>query len=219
MTSLLVAGTPALATGHVPENLHAGPLANSPYLNELVQPGCRRQLNPAKPWAADPAKEHNHCDGLSNQPQSRAGCSMPPASATAAPASTDRRLPMTEEERGRITPRQPPQTIAFPPEVDISNCIRLGAELHAAIRPGVAIVIADLTLTEFCDSAGVGVLVKAWKEAQVTGTDLRIVMPAGNVRRILQITGTDKVLRIYPRIGAALADDELAAGSGQPGTV
>lgn len=50
-----------------------------------------------------------------------------------------------------VSPLVVPEIVVFPHEVDINNADRLGNELRAALRPGAAVIIADLTLTEFCD--------------------------------------------------------------------
>jgi anti-anti-sigma factor len=102
---------------------------------------------------------------------------------------------------GEISPR----IVVFPGEVDIHNAARLGAILRRAMRHGAAVVIADLTLTDFMDSAGLRSLILAWKEAQRRGVEFRVVVPSPQVLRILQVTGVDKVLTVLPDTGAALA--------------
>ena len=59
-----------------------------------------------------------------------------------------------DARHGTVSPLVIPEIVAFPPEVDINNAACFGVELLAALRPGVAVVIADMTLTEFCDSSG-----------------------------------------------------------------
>ncbi len=43
-----------------------------------------------------------------------------------------------------------------------------------------------MTRTQFCDSAGLGVLVRAHKQALAEGGELRLVMPADGDEAVLQ---------------------------------
>ena len=104
-----------------------------------------------------------------------------------------------------VTPLVVPEIVTFPPEIDISNAARLGAELLAAFRPGVAVVIADMTLTDFCDSSGILQLMIANEQAKGGLAQLRVVAARGGVLRVLQVTGADQVLDVYPSLHAALA--------------
>ena len=105
-----------------------------------------------------------------------------------------------------ISPLVVPEIVVFPPEVDISNAAYYGVELLAAFRPGVAVVIADMTLTEFCESSGIRHLLIANRRAKRSLAQLRVVVTSDAVRRVLQVTGVDQVLDIRPSMGHALAD-------------
>ena len=48
-----------------------------------------------------------------------------------------------------------PAVVVLPDEIDFLNADSVGERLAAALVPGVAVVIADLTVTVFCDCAGV----------------------------------------------------------------
>ena len=65
-------------------------------------------------------------------------------------------------EREQVVPAVPvtPKVITLPTETDLSNTKRIGADLMAALAPGV-IVVADLSGTSFCDSSGVRTLALA----------------------------------------------------------
>ena len=109
--------------------------------------------------------------------------------------------------RGRpitVIPFVVPEIVVFPPEIDISNAACFGAELLAAFRPGAAVVIADMTLTDFCDSSGIRQLLIANDRAKRSLAQLRVVVSSDAVRRVLHVTGVDQVLDIRPSIGAAL---------------
>jgi anti-sigma B factor antagonist len=97
-----------------------------------------------------------------------------------------------------------PEIVSLPEEIDITNADSCGDELRAAIRPGVAVVIADLTRTAFCDSQGMRQLVLAQDRATEAGAELRLAIASPAVLRALKITGLDQLLRIYPSMQAAL---------------
>jgi anti-sigma B factor antagonist len=109
-----------------------------------------------------------------------------------------------DDHLGTVRPLVVPEIIALPPEIDITNADRVGAELRAAFRPGVAVVIADLTPTTFCDSAAARNLLLAHDKASESHAELRLAIPSAAVLRTLQILGLDRILRIYPSLEAAL---------------
>jgi anti-sigma B factor antagonist len=105
-----------------------------------------------------------------------------------------------------VSPLVVPEIVTVPAEVDISNSARLGAELLAALRPGVSVVIADMSRTAFCDSSGIRHLLIANDRAKKNLAQLRVVVAAEQVLRVLGVTGVDEVLDIYPSLQEALAD-------------
>jgi STAS domain len=65
-----------------------------------------------------------------------------------------------------------------PGEIDITNAGQpRAALLHAAGRPGPA-VVADMTRTRFCDSAGLHALIGAHRRARTEGCQVRLRSPA-----------------------------------------
>jgi|SRR6266481_3711591 len=118
-----------------------------------------------------------------------------------------------DARHGTVSPLVIPEIVAFPPEVDINNAACFGVELLAALRPGVAVVIADMTLTEFCDSSGMRHLLIANHRAKRSLAQLRVVVTADAVRRVLHVTGVDKVLDIYPSLHEAMAGNARISGA------
>jgi anti-anti-sigma factor len=98
-----------------------------------------------------------------------------------------------------------PAVVVLPDEIDILSAGSVGERLMAAIVPGVAVVIADLTGTTFCDCAGVNTLLLASRKARASNAELRLVVRSRVVLRILELLGTDQVLPVYPDLGMALA--------------
>jgi len=98
-----------------------------------------------------------------------------------------------------------PEIVNFPAEVDLSNALELGTALTGAFGPGVAVVIADMTATEFCDSSGLRFLMMADDVATERGAELRVV-PSQPVLRVIRLTGLGQLLRIYGAMSEALSD-------------
>jgi len=79
-----------------------------------------------------------------------------------------------------------------PAEIDVTTAGQLRAMLAAWATCGHTTVVVDMTGTQFCDSAGLSVLVRAHKQALAKGGGLRVVLPAsGSVPRIFTLTGLD----------------------------
>jgi len=98
-----------------------------------------------------------------------------------------------------------PVMVTLPAEIDMTNADAVGEQLAAALTPGTPVVIADMTATRFCDSIGIGMLIRAHKQATANGTTLRLLRPCPNVLRVMTIEGVDAVLPIYRSLEQALA--------------
>lgn len=107
-------------------------------------------------------------------------------------------------QEATVRPLGVPEIVSLPAEIDIGNCEAAGEELLTAFRPGVLVVIADMSATTFCDCSGLRELMIANEQAACAGTELRVVVASRAVRRIVEITGAGKVLRLYPDMITAL---------------
>ena len=99
--------------------------------------------------------------------------------------------------------------VTAPEEVDIANAAALKAALmEAALRetaePDRALLVVDMSRTRFCDSAGLNALVGAARQARANGGEVRMVVVGGAVSRIVELTGVDRVIAIYPSLEEAL---------------
>jgi anti-sigma B factor antagonist len=96
--------------------------------------------------------------------------------------------------------------VAAPAEIDISNADWLDAVLREAAARGHATFVVDMTRTQYCDSAGLGALVRAHKRAVADGGELRLVIPASAaIMRVFAIAGIDRVIPNFPSLYEALA--------------
>lgn len=98
-----------------------------------------------------------------------------------------------------------PVIVRLPAEIDMDNALEVGEQLCSALTHGAAVVIADLTLTSFCDSSGAREFLLAQHYADACHAQMRFVIPDGNVLRILMVTGLCELLSIYPSLDAAMS--------------
>jgi anti-anti-sigma factor len=99
-----------------------------------------------------------------------------------------------------------PAVVALPAEIDMANADGVGEQLCSAFAPGVSMVVADMTLTVFCDSYGMRALVLARRFAADCHAQLRLVVSHPSVLQVLRLAGLDRLLPVYPSLGAALTD-------------
>jgi anti-anti-sigma factor len=95
--------------------------------------------------------------------------------------------------------------VAAPADIDASNAGWLREVLLEAAARGHATFVVDMTRTRFCDSAGLGVLVRAHNRALADGGERRLVIPASAaVLRVLAVTGIDRVIPNFPSLYEAV---------------
>ena len=99
----------------------------------------------------------------------------------------------------------PLAVVALPEQVDVANAGQIREELLSVINRGAKALIADMTATISCDHAGADALVRAHQRTVAAGTELRLVVTAQIVARVLSITGLDRLVSIYPSLDAATA--------------
>ena len=99
--------------------------------------------------------------------------------------------------------------VALPECIDRFNANRVREQLLLVINRGAVVLIADLAATVSCDYAGADALARAYKRAVASGTELRVVVISDVVRRVLGLSGLDRLVSVYPTLEAA-----VAAGAG-----
>ena len=95
--------------------------------------------------------------------------------------------------------------VSLPGEIDITNANQVREDLLSVLNQGAALLIADLSKTTFCDSAGVSALARSFRRAEASESEMRLVVSTLAVQRVLALTGIDRVLDIYPSVAASLA--------------
>ncbi|SEO98005.1 STAS domain-containing protein [Actinacidiphila rubida] len=86
-------------------------------------------------------------------------------------------------------------------EVDFGTIDILDDALVSATAP---VVVADLAAVTFIDSVGLTTLVRAHRDLEDEGGRLALAGAGEGVRRVMEITGIDHVLALYPTVRAAL---------------
>jgi anti-sigma B factor antagonist len=95
--------------------------------------------------------------------------------------------------------------VVAPEEIDASNSGWLHAVLWEAADRSHGTFVVDMTRTQFCDSGGLGVLVRAHNRALADGGELRLVRPtSAAVLHVLALTGIDQVIPSFPSLYEAV---------------
>jgi anti-sigma B factor antagonist len=95
--------------------------------------------------------------------------------------------------------------VTAPEEIDVSNADGLRTSLLEAASNGHPTLVADMSRTRFCDSAGLHALAAAHQRARAEGGQLRLVISGDAVLRIFSITGMDQVIPSFASLDDALA--------------
>jgi anti-anti-sigma factor len=101
--------------------------------------------------------------------------------------------------------------VTLPEHIDLSNADQLREQLLSVINRGATELIVDMTPTVSCDHAGADAVARAYQRGVVSGTQLRLVVTGPVVRRVLSISGLDRLISIYPSLEAAIAAEAPAA--------
>ncbi|MFL5951613.1 MAG: STAS domain-containing protein [Gaiellaceae bacterium] len=107
-----------------------------------------------------------------------------------------------------LAPRDPPAAIvALVGEHDAYSADRLDSELAVLLEERRCVVV-DLRDTEFIDSATLGALLAAQREAERSNLGFAVVLPSRNytqVSRLLELTGLASSFAIYDTLDQALS--------------
>ncbi len=94
--------------------------------------------------------------------------------------------------------------ITAPAEIDVGNAPQLRGALLAAVAEHQPVIVVDMGGTEFLDSTGLNVLVRALKQADDDGAELRLVVRGAALHRIFNVTGVASMFSIYDNVEDAL---------------
>ena len=84
-------------------------------------------------------------------------------------------------------------------------------ELIGLVAEGPPTIVLDLAGVSFCDSTGLGSLIRAAKRAWARGGALRLVSPQAAVHRLLEVTRVTAAIPLYDTV------DDACRGDAAPG--
>ena len=106
--------------------------------------------------------------------------------------------------------------VTLPEDIDVSNAGQIREKLLTVINRGAAVLVADMTATVSCDYARADAVIRAYQRAVISGTDLRLVVTAQIVRRVLSYNGLDLACLHLPLPGGS-PSGQGASGDAWPG--
>ena len=106
--------------------------------------------------------------------------------------------------------------VTLPEHIDRSNADRVREQLLLVINRGAVVLIADLAATLSCDYSGADALARAYRRAVASGTELELVVIDHVVRRVVSLSGLDRLVSVYPTLEAAIAAAERPETPGEP---
>ena len=96
--------------------------------------------------------------------------------------------------------------------VKLSGRMTLGMRLREVesrideAAEGSSKLLLDLSAVDYCDSAGLGLLMILYGKMKTVGGQLRIVAPNASVLALFKTTCVDSILTVNPDLATALAD-------------
>ena len=96
-------------------------------------------------------------------------------------------------------------TVVVPGELDLTIADGLRDALLGVLNAGALGLVVDMTLTTFCDSAGISAITRAVRRATANDATVRLAVTSPAVLRVLDLVGIDRLIDIYPDASAALA--------------
>jgi anti-sigma B factor antagonist len=104
-----------------------------------------------------------------------------------------------------IKPLNPGCVVAVTGEVDLAVAGEMEAELMRAVAIDGERAVLDLTDCEFLDSSGLEAILHAAGLVADLGGRLRVICPDGQVGRVIELTGSDRLIKRHIDRAGALA--------------
>ena len=102
--------------------------------------------------------------------------------------------------------------VTLPDYIDVTAAGQVREQLLAVLNRGADPLVVDMAATVSCDQAGADAIARAYQRAHVSGAQLRLVVATPVVRRVLSLSGIDRLVSIYPSLDTALAAGGPGAG-------
>ncbi|MGW8485580.1 STAS domain-containing protein [Streptomyces sp. NPDC055886] len=109
----------------------------------------------------------------------------------------------------QVTHRVRGAVLALRGELDFDSMVQLqeAGDRELARGRDAGVVVADCARLTFCDSSGIGALVRIWQGLGAQGRPLRLVNIPGSLARLFSLTGLDQIFPGYADVEQALAVD------------
>jgi anti-sigma B factor antagonist len=106
--------------------------------------------------------------------------------------------------------------VTLPTEIDITVADGAREALLSVLNQGASGLVVDMTVTTFCDSAGITAIGRAARRAAATGATMRLAAASQPVLRVFSLVGIDRVIDIHPTVEEARASlPDQSGGVGQ----
>ena len=112
---------------------------------------------------------------------------------------------VTVEYEGKVA------VVAVEGDVDASSAPELKAELETLLAGGQQDFAIDLAGVRFMDSAGIATLVQLFKRVRTSEGDVRLAALQPPVAKIFRLVRLDRIMKVYPARGDAVASFARAA--------
>jgi anti-sigma B factor antagonist len=86
-------------------------------------------------------------------------------------------------------------------EMDLSNASILRIHIMSEVRDGHHNVGIDLSDLDFIDASGLAVLIAGRRMTEEVGGSLTLISPSAQVRKVLHVSGLDRVFAISDSLG------------------
>lgn len=94
--------------------------------------------------------------------------------------------------------------LALAGELDLATCPRLDVAVEGVLADGLTCVLVDLDALTFCDSTGLGALVRASRRVTTAGGSLVLAGARGPVHKLLVLTNLEAVVQLEAEVQPAL---------------
>lgn len=105
----------------------------------------------------------------------------------------------------------PLAVVRLPDEIDIANAEAVRDTLLAILNQGIDTLVIDMTGTTFCSCAGASAVARAHQRASASRAGVLLATRTSIVRRVLAITGVDRLVPVFDSVEAALASRRAPA--------
>ena len=123
---------------------------------------------------------------------------MTPVDAARGPAQVQAEMSLSVLSRPAVT------IASLEGELDIATTPALRERLLNVFRPGVRLLVIDLSGLSFCDVSALAVLVATQRRASRLGITVRLAGPRPQVTKLLRVTGLDQCFTIRATLDDAL---------------